>query len=79
MMSGEEGAGMLHKVTMPLLWRGGGQVKMRTHHQEPRSKDRERKGICKVGQSEKDVVDRPSNHGSLQDTEEGLSSVRKEG
>ena len=46
MMSGEEGAGMLHKVTMPLFWRGG-EVKMRTHHQEPRSKDRERKGVGK--------------------------------
>ena len=49
MMNGEEGAGMLHKVTMPLLWRGGGQVKMRTHHQEPMSKDREQKGIGKLG------------------------------
>ena len=47
-------------------------MKMRTHHQEPRSKDRERERHWEVGQPEQDVVDRPWNNGSLQDTEEGL-------
>ena len=54
-------------------------MKMRTHHQEPRSKDRDRKMHREVGQLEQDVVGRPWHTGSLQDTEEGLPSVRKEG
>ena len=78
-MSGEEGAGMLHKSQC--CCRGEEVAKWRY---APITESRGQttgteKALGSVGLLEQDVVDRTWNNGSLQDTEEGLPSARREG